>query len=246
MRSAKDLIVKPVRASIGNQKCIDLHYSGKYVRNSQIHFGVFLDGKLEGVMQFGPPINKKGSISIVDGTKWDGMLELNRMAFSDVLPRNSESRAMAVAFRVIKKRYPQIEWVLSFSDATQCGDGAIYRASGFVLTDIRKSRALRRNPATGEVMHDIQAHHLMIQKDFRTWPLVEGFQLRYIKFLSSSARNRLAVPVLPFSDIDKLGARMYRGSKPSVGSVESDTPAIQAGEDGATPISTLQTKEAHG
>jgi hypothetical protein len=38
-----------------------------------------------------------------------------------------------------------------------------------------------------------------------------GYQLRYIYFLNPQARERLTVPVLPFSRIDELGAGMYRG-----------------------------------
>lgn len=211
MASAKDIVVKPISASAANKVVKAIHYSGKVVPNSQLHFGVFFNDKLEGVMQFGPPINKKGTIGIVSGTKWSGMLELNRMAFSEMLPRNSESRAMSVAFRLIKKNYPHIEWVVSFSDATQCGDGAIYRASGFVLTDIRKSDALRRNPETGEVMHVIQAHHKMISKEFRGWEATDGYQLRYVYFINPKARERLTVDELPFSKIDEMGAGMYRG-----------------------------------
>ena len=40
-------------------------------------------------MQFGPSINKKGTIRLVQNTKWDGFIGLNRMAFSGKLPRNS-------------------------------------------------------------------------------------------------------------------------------------------------------------
>ena len=211
MASAKDIIVKPIKSAAANALVKRIHYSGKVVKNSQLHFGAFLNGRLEGAMSFGPPINKKGTIVIVADTKWSGMLELNRMAFSDRLPRNSESRCMAVAFRLIKKHYPHIEWIVSFSDGTQCGDGTIYRAAGFVLTDIRESDDLRRNPETGEVMHTIQAHHLMITKEFRTWEATKGYQLRYIYFLNPEAKKRLTVPVLPFSKIDEMGAGMYKG-----------------------------------
>ena len=93
-------------------------------------------------MSFGSPIDKSKVLPLVKDTKWSDMLELNRMAFSDVLPKNSESRALGVAFRLIKKHYPNIEWILSFSDGTQCGDGAIYRASGFYLTSIKKNTEL--------------------------------------------------------------------------------------------------------
>lgn len=213
MASAKDIIVKPIKAAAANKLIKQIHYSGKVVPNSQLHLGVYLHGKLEGVMQFGPPINKKGTINIVADTKWNGMIELNRMAFSERLPRNSESRAMAVAFKIIKKNYPHIEWIVSFSDATQCGDGTIYRAAGFVLTDIRRSDALRINPETGDVMHVIQAHHKMISKEFRTWQPTEGYQLRYVYFLNQAAKSRLTVPIIPFAKIDEVGASMYKGEK---------------------------------
>ena len=112
MVSAKDIVVKPITAQAANALVKRVHYSGRVVPNSQLHFGAYLDGKLEGVMSFGPPMMKKNVIGLVKDTKWNEMLELNRMAFSELLPRNSESRAMAVAFRLIKKHYPHIEWIL--------------------------------------------------------------------------------------------------------------------------------------
>lgn len=239
MASAKDIVIKPISAKAANSLVKRVHYSGKVVPNSQLHFGAFLNGKLEGAMSFGPPINKKGTIGVVRDTKWSGMIELNRMAFSDVLPKNSESRAMSIAFKLIKKHYPHIEWIVSFSDATQCGDGAIYRASGFVLTDIRESDALRINPATGQVMHVIQAHHLMLSKEFRTWEATKGYQLRYVYFLNKEARQRLTVPILPFSKIDEMGAGMYKGIPKRVTKANSGD-QLESG--GAIPTHTLQSK----
>lgn len=42
---------------------------------------------------------------------------------------------------------------------------------------------------------------------------LDGYQLRYIYFINPSARERLTVPILPFSRIDEMGARMYKGEK---------------------------------
>jgi hypothetical protein len=238
MASAKDIVVKPITSKAANDLVKKVHYSGKVVQNSSLHFGAFLDGRLEGAMSFGPPINKKGTIRIVSGTSWTGMIELNRMAFSDKLPRNSESRCMSIAFKLIKKHYPHIEWIVSFSDGTQCGDGTIYRASGFVLTDIRESDALRINPKTGEVMHVIQAHHLMMSKEFRTWQATKGYQLRYIYFLNKDARQRLTVPVLPFSKIDEMGAGMYKGIKRD----KKANSEAHSESGGAVPTITLHSK----
>ena len=243
MVSAKDIVVKPITSQAANALVKRVHYSGKVVQNSQLHFGVFLNGSLQGAMSFGPPINKKGTINIVAQTQWNGMIELNRMAFSDVLPRNSESRAMAIAFRLIKKHYPHIEWVVSFSDGTQCGDGTIYRAAGFVLTGIRESDALRINPKTGEVMHVIQAHHLMLSKEFRSWKPTKGFQLRYVYFLNPEAKKRLTVPILPFSKIDEMGARMYKGVSHARTKQANLSDQLERG--GVTPTCTLQNAPNH-
>ena len=241
MLTAKDIIIKPILAKDANNLVKRVHYSGKVVHNSQLHFGVFLQNKLEGAMSFGPPINKKGTINIVKDTSWSGMLELNRMAFSDKLPRNSESRAMSIAFKIIKKNYPQIEWIVSFSDGTQCGDGAIYRAAGFILTDIRQSDALRINPKTNEVMHVIQAHHLMLTKEFKTWKPTIGYQMRYVYFINKDAQKRLNVPIIPFTKIIDIGASMYKGQK--IMRIKKQELEDHSNLGGAIPTDTLQLSE---
>lgn len=40
---------------------------------------------------------------------------------------------------------------------------------------------------------------------------VNGFQLRYIYFIDKSCKDKLTVPILPFSKIDEMGAGMYKG-----------------------------------
>jgi hypothetical protein len=233
--SAKDILVRPIKSSAANEIIRRVHYSGKVVNNSTLHLGAFLDGKIEGVMSFGSPLDKRKVLPLVSGTAWTGMLELNRMAFSERLPRNSESRCMAVAFRLIKKHYPHVEWILSFSDGTQCGDGAIYRAAGFVLTQVSRSMNLVRrgdgvvvhkmtlesNPTSprpelgGRSYYDLTGGKYNLGKyvEAVSGAIIPGHQLRYIYFLNPAARQRLTVPVLPFGKIQEMGAGMYRGEK---------------------------------
>jgi len=216
MASAKDIIIKPINARTANAKCKQIHYSGKVVPNSQLHFGIFLNGKLEGVAQYGGSIDKRKVLPLVKGTLWSGMLELNRMAFSDALPKYSESRAMSIMHKIIKKNYPQVKWILSFSDACQCGDGAIYRASGFYLTGVKKNTTMLRTP-DGEVVADKTFNNTAtkIYKGFKKSDCkkLTGNQLRYILFLDKSYKEKLTVPILPFSKIDEMGAGMYKGER---------------------------------
>ena len=235
MASAKDLIVKPIASADARAFIRKHHYSGKVATNSQLHLGVFWDGKLEGVMQFGPSLDKSKIIGLVEGTGWNEFLELNRMAFSDALPKNSESRAISVAMKLLKKHAPHVKWVISFADGTQCGDGTIYRASGFVLTGIKKSLDLCRLPS-GEVVHSVTlksspntpreelggrtfAQVTGGGTSFRKYveaangEVLAGFQLRYIYFIDSKSKNLLNCPELPFSAIAEAGAGMYKGEK---------------------------------
>ena len=214
MGRAKEIVVKVIPSKIANEFVKKHHYSGKVVPNSTLHFGAFLDGRLHGVMSFGPSINKKGTINLVKGTGWNEFLELNRMAFDEHLPQNSESRCISVALKLIKKNAPQIKWVISFADGCQCGDGTIYRASGFKLVGITENTAIRINPNTGEKIHVIQAHHLKIpSKEFNSWPPIKGNMLKYVYFIDKNKEKDLTMPIIPFDKIDEVGAGMYKGEK---------------------------------
>ncbi len=149
--TAKDIVLRPISSKEATELIKRVHYSGKVCQNSQLHIGVFYHGKLEGAMQFGPSLDKRKIQGLVTGTGWNEFIELNRMAFTDVLPRNSESRAISIALKILKKKAPHLKWVISFADACQCGDGTIYRASGFVLTGIKTNTQNYKLPFSHEI-----------------------------------------------------------------------------------------------
>jgi hypothetical protein len=315
MATAKDIIVKPIQSADAIQFVKSHHYSGKVAQNSQLHLGVFLDDRLHGVMQFGPSLDKRKIQGLVSGTQWHEFLELNRMAFDDVLPRNSESRALSIAWRLLKKHAPQVKWVVSFADATQCGDGTIYRAAGFVLTGIKDNNQIwqapsgniyQSNSASGVANCNVVAAKAMAEvrgarfsrtsltdnrshkqqkeaqkilgetrvsrfteskKVFHSgsvwpgisgskfagltngassmkvykdagWKPLPGFQIRYIYFIDPAYRARLTVPELPYSEIERRGAGMYKGKKRGEGETDNAAGSNQQIE-GARPISPL-------
>jgi len=69
------------------------------------------------------------------------------------------------------------------------------------------------------------------------WKPIEGYQLRYIYFLNKDARQRLTVPILPFSKIDEMGAGMYKGVKRDKQAISGDQ--LESG--GAAPTVTLHS-----
>ena len=54
--SAKDIILRPISAQDANAIVRRVHYSGKVVNNSQLHIGVFYQGRLEGVCLYFPRV----------------------------------------------------------------------------------------------------------------------------------------------------------------------------------------------
>lgn len=232
-KSVKDIVVKVIPANIAVPFVKAHHYSHKVVQNSCLHFGAFLGGVLHGVMSYGPSMDKRKTIGLVAGTGWNEFLELNRMAFDDALPRNSESRCIGISLRLIRKNAPHVKWVISFADGCSCGDGTIYRASNFVLTGITENKTILQFPTgekfaamTLEANFDSASVAALCKKmglpikarTRREWlklgaEYVNGYQLRYIYFLDPSARSRLTVPIIPFSVIDERGAGMYKGER---------------------------------
>lgn len=233
MGRAKEIIVKVIPSKIANEFVRKWHYSGKVCANSRIHFGCFLDDRLHGVLSYGSSIDKKKIIPLVKETSWNGYLELNRMAFDDFMPRNSESFCIAKTIKLIRKNAPHVKWIISFADGCSCGDGTIYRASNFYLTDIRINHnicelpngekmhkmTLEGNPRTprpelnGKTYYDITGGRYNFKKyvEYVKGKILAGFQLRYIYLIDKSCE--ITVPILPFSKIDEMGAGMYKGEK---------------------------------
>lgn len=251
MGRAKEIIVKVIPAKIANEFVKKYHYSGKVVNNSSLHFGAFLDGKLHGVMSYGCPLDKSKVMPLVQPSLWNEMLELNRMAFDDYLPKYSESRCIAISIRLIKKNAPHIKWILSFSDGTQCGDGSIYRASGFVLTGVQKNTntcqlqngevihkmTLESNPTQSRKELNGKSYYQITDGRYNFLKYVQevkgtilvGFQLRYIYIIDKSCR--ITVPIIPFSKIDELGAGMYKGKKISLAERKALSEGVESNAD---------------
>jgi hypothetical protein len=255
MFTAKDIVIKVIDSASSRRVVERYHYSGKCVQNSQIHFGVFLNGKLEGALQFGPSMDRVRMAQNL-GIGFNESLELNRMALSDNCPKNSESRALGICLRLLKKTYPHLKIIISFADACQCGDGAIYRASGFRLHSFKKNKSLIEIPGFGIVARlsldnsrPSKVQTLIRKKynaPFATMTQlvrmaggkeIEGYQMKYLYFSDKALEKRFK-----FIDFDKIPneVKMYKGIKRS--EHENNVSGFQPEESGATPTTALHSQ----
>ena len=206
-------------------------------------------------------MDKRKIQGLVANTGWNDFIELNRLAFDDYLPKNSESRCISIAIRLLKKHAPNIKWIVSFADATQCGDGTIYRASGFVLTGIKENNQIIEFP-DGERVARLVITDARRPKRLQLaskWGVsvggaaslapflsigakaLPGYQLRYIYFVDKDARKDLTVPELDYSVIDDYDARMYKGMRQKP---KSKVSGFHPEEGGAVPTLTHQINES--
>ena len=146
--------VRVVQREVATKIIIANHYSHKVFNGSTEHHGVFIDGALVGVLQWGSGLNPSSGRGVVTGTKNGDWRELNRMWLDDSAPRNSESRAIAYSLRLLTQNAQNVGWVQSFADERCGGLGVVYQACSFLYLGEHTSEFYELD---GEFFHKIAA-----------------------------------------------------------------------------------------
>ena len=193
---------------IANGIIIANHYSRRVYRASTLHLGVWIEGELVGVLQYGFAMNPASAGSVVTGTAMNEYLELNRMWLDDAAPRNSESKALAYSIRLIRRMRPAVKWIQSFADE-RCGlFGTVYQAAGFTYHGEHVGRFWELD---GEFYHDSlmtngktaatpRAAHLRANRERATLHRLRQF--RYLRFLKPRFAKGCRYPARPFPKPD--------------------------------------------
>jgi len=198
-----DFYIGQIPRAVAVETILAHHYSGRVVQNSYIHLGVFLAGKMLGVLQFGYALNPRCAGAIVAGTEVTQYLELNRMWLSDEAPRNSESRAISYCIKYIRRVCPQVAWIQSFADERCGGWGVVYQAANFEYLGHHKTTFYELD---GETYHEMLlttgkkggTRGDYLRQNIERAKKCTLLQFRYIYFIRRSWRARLVKCVLPF------------------------------------------------
>lgn len=188
---SKDFYIKEIDRKLANKVIVKNHYSKKFYNATYIHLGLFVNEELQGVLQYGYAMNPASCGSVVEGTKQNEYLELNRMWIADNVGEYPESRAISYSLKYIRRKYPKIKWIQSFADERCGGFGIVYQACSFGYYGEHKSvfweldgqiyhnSLMTRNPELSKAAKQIQ-----INKDRAISYSLRQF--RYIKFLDKS------------------------------------------------------------
>jgi hypothetical protein len=157
------------------------HYSKKPTKNSFLNFLVYWKGEIHGALQLGYGIRPK----IKGIYNSDEVREFDRMWLSDEMPKFSETITLSLLHNFLKKCYPNLKALISYSDTSVGNNGTIYKAANYKLIDNIKSdfyileNGERVHPVTMWHRHKTRKWKLM-QQIYPNIKKAEGRQLKFI------------------------------------------------------------------
>lgn len=207
------MIIKPINRNIANDIIKRNHYTHKVCTGTKYSLGVWVDGKIEGVVQLGKGYSMRETGKWVEGSKPEDWLEVNRNWLSDNLPHNSESKMWGKVFQWIREHQPHIKYLITFANGISGHVGTQYQATNWIYTGYHKTNTFWVT-REGEMIHPISLYTKGIstkRKDLEAEygkPLyrVKGGQFRYFYFIDKEYRKRLTLPQLEYpkgADLDK-------------------------------------------
>ena len=123
--SPKQYIVQSIPKSVAAA----VYYFGDKGFLHVYSFGALYKGYCWGALTFGIP-NAKNIKGLYNSDEQHGVLEITRLAFEEGAPKNSPSRLISQAIKLVQQRYP-LRLVVTYADTAQNHDGGIYKASNF-------------------------------------------------------------------------------------------------------------------
>ena len=187
------------------------HYLHSLPGGTQLAFGVFADTRLLGALTLG--VGPANAYRLVRGARPPDCLALTRFWHDDELPHNSESRVLGFTVRSLR-RHTNVKFLVSYADPAAGHIGIIYQASNWLYTG-RSSTMPLYDIGDGRLHHSRSLAHALGTHSVRylagrgvdVKAVPQTPKHRYLYFVDSRWRDRLAVPALPYPKQEESDAR---------------------------------------
>ena len=131
----KRYFIDQINSSKAYQFTSAWHYSGVGFKKAILNLGVFRkeDNLLVGVLQWGCSFQEKIKLDryVKEPIEKSEYLELNRFCMADSEGKNSESQAISLGIKWIKKYRPNVRLLVSYSGRKEGNYGYIYQATNW-------------------------------------------------------------------------------------------------------------------
>lgn len=195
-----DLIVNIIPLKLAKIYILKNHYMHTWA-NSVINFGIFKDGKLEGVITFGYNNNTEKKIrKIIPNIAKHEFIEMQRMYLSDYLVYNSESHVLSVIIRLLRNK--GLKAIITHAGGCKNDCGIVYQASSwlyfgkercndFYLTKDGKYKNIIAAIRYGRVPSTIKKPDEIGRFLFGEGQLIKSFRYTYIYPIQKGLRKYL-------------------------------------------------------
>ena len=232
--SKHDLKIDWATHKAAKYACENWHYSKSVPVPPLVKIGAWENGKFIGVVMFsrGASSNllKPYGLSQAEGC------ELTRVALTN--HQSPVSRIIRLAIQFLKRNSPDLRLVVSFADPQYGHHGGIYQAGNWLY--VGDTAAGKEYWHNGRRLHSRQVSE-------KGWNIQQGVKRKTVKpsectIINTRGKHRYLMPL--DSEMRKKVLPLSRPYPKRAGSVESDTPAIHAGEGGANPTPALHSSGA--
>lgn len=148
------------------------HYSRSLPDNSPHIFSCWYGHTLAAILIFGTSNSLATFSSVIPGIKKEECLELSRMWSPDGMPKNTESRAIALAIAKLPKT---VKLLVSYADPSRGHLGIIYQATNWLYVGVTKKNSYLIDK------DGFRKHHKMIQGYRKSNPAFKNSTVRQIK-----------------------------------------------------------------
>ncbi len=176
------------------------HYLHAMAAGLRLCFGI-RDHMLGAIVPNAGPV---GGPKLVEGAGTLDCLTLARLWLDDALPRNSESRALGLLVRALR-RHSSVKFLLSYADPVAGHVGYVYQAGNRLYTGLAENQPLL------DLGDGVPRHLRSVGSTFGTHSAASfrrcGLPIRfiplqanhrYVVFVDRTWRDRLHAPVLPY------------------------------------------------
>ena len=200
--------VRPVSGKIAKGILVGNHYLHSMPGGTQMTFGVFLEQCLLGALALG--VGPFNAHRLVSGATHGDCICLTRLWLDDGLPKNSESRVLAVVLRSLV-RNTTLKFVVTYADPSAGHLGTIYQAGNWTYTGVSGPSVLydlgdgvgRHSRTFGHALGTRSLRYLRRQGT-RVSPIERPGKHRYLYFLDKAWSDKLNVPVRPYPKSNTL------------------------------------------
>ena len=200
--------VRPVSVKIAKEIIVRNHYLHTMPGGTKLAFGIFNNDRLMGAVTLG--VGPFNAHRLVSGATHGDCIALTRLWLDDGLPKNSESRVLAVVLRLLA-RHTRLKFAVTYADPTAGHLGTIYQAGGWLYTGVSEPSVLydlgdgvgRHSRTFGHSLGTRSLRYLKMHGT-KVSPIERPGKHRYLYFLDKAWSDKLNVPVRPYPKSNPL------------------------------------------